>query len=66
MLISIMFDLNLFYCIKVLKLHYLCFLLRKKTLKKLFCFYNEQMESADSNYALKETLFNNVTIQREF
>ena len=32
----------------------------------LVCFCNEQLEPADCNYALKETRFNNVTIQKEF
>ena len=40
MLISIMFDLNSFYRIKVLKFRYLCFFFTKATVKKsknLFC-----------------------------
>ena len=32
----------------------------------LVCFWNEQLEPADWNYALEETRFNNVTMQGEF
>ena len=32
----------------------------------LVCFWNEQLQPADWNYALEETRFNNVVIQREF
>ena len=32
----------------------------------LVCFWNEKSEQADWNYALEETWFNNVAIQRKF
>ena len=111
-----MFNLNSFYCIKVLKFHYFCFFYEnncKKNRKTYFvsqrlneikciitsklqenlklnpypnyavvftefclfislkwlalvCFWNEKSEQADWNYALEETWFNNVAIQRKF